>query len=193
MRLQRLTAAVCAALICLTGASPAFAAAGVAADISVKLNGTYTGTNDLGTPTFPFLVTGLNRLTAGTGANKADKLFSDQRTLAASATENLDLAGVLSDPFGVILTFAKVKAIYVHASSANTNSVCVGGHATAAFTGPFSDATDIVCIPPGGTLLVSAPSAGWTVTATTADLLKIANSGGTTGVTYDVVIIGATA
>ena len=44
---------------------------------------------------------------------------------------------------------------------------------------------------PGGTLLLVAPNAaGYAVTAGTGDLLKVANSGGSTGVTYDIVIVG---
>jgi hypothetical protein len=172
---------------------PPAAAAGVAADISAGVNGTYTGTNDLGTPSFRLQTRALNRLTEGTTSNKADKLFSDTRTISASSSENLDMAGTLTDPFGVTLTFATVKAIYVKASSANTNNVCVGGAASNGFLGPFSDATDIACVKPGGVLLITAPATGWTVTATTGDLLKVANSSSGSSVSYDVVIIGTSA
>lgn len=49
--------------------------------------------------------------------------------LAASASENLDLAGGLTDDFGATLTFTAIKEIIIHASSANTNNVLVGGAA----------------------------------------------------------------
>jgi hypothetical protein len=86
-----------------------------------------------------------------------------------------------------------VKAIIVHASAANTNNVIVGGDATTTFFGMFADETDAVVLRPGATLALfcgEADAAGYAVTAATADLLKIANSGGTTGVTYDIIIIG---
>lgn len=178
----------CASLL----AGPAMAA-GVTADLSAQLQGVYTGANDLGTVSFSFNKRGLNRLTEGTAANKADKLFADTRTLSASATENLDLAGTLTDPFGATLTFATVKAIYIQASSSNTNNVCVGGAGSNTFAGPFDDATDKVCVKPGGVLLITAPGTGWTVTASTGDILLVANSGSGTSVTYDVVIIGTSA
>lgn len=177
----------------------AAATAGVNVDVKARVNGTYVGTNDLGTPVFPFDVQTLIQLTAGTGTGKADKVFSDQRTLAASATENLDLAGVLTDPLGGTLTFVHVKAILILADAANTNNVVVGGATTNAFAGPLSAVTDYtpgaylqgtVAIPPGGAALLTHGGAGWTVTAATGDILKILNSGGTTGVTYKVLIIG---
>jgi hypothetical protein len=172
----------------------AFAAtAGVTADVTASVQGSYLGTNDLGSVAFSYNQRALAQLSAGTGTGKADKLFSDTRTIAASSSENLDLAGVLADPIGATITCVKVKFIYVKASAANTNSVLVGGAASNGFLGPFADATDILTIPPGGFILLVHPGAGWTVTASTGDILKVANSGGTTGVDYDVIIGCATA
>jgi len=129
--------------------------------------------------------------TSGSGANQINKVWSDRRTLAASATENLDLAGVLADALGATITFTAIKAILIKAAAGNTNNVVVGGHATAAFIGPVVDATDKISVPPGGLVLLVNPSAaGWPVTATTADLLKIENSAAGTGVTYDVTLLG---
>lgn len=181
------------AMVSLVSPVAAFAAAGVSVDVQARVAGTFKGSNALGTPVFPFDVTRLSQFSPGAASGLADLLFSDERTLSASATENLDLAGSLTSPLGATLTFVKVKAIMIVASSANTNNVQVGGAASNAFTGPFADATDILSIPPGGTLLLVHPTTGWTVTASTGDILKIANSGGTTGVTYKVIIIGATA
>ena len=49
---------------------------------------------------------------------------------------------------------------------------------------------------PGATFAVfagQADSAGYAVTATTADLLHVANSSSGTSVTYDVIVIGTSA
>lgn len=129
-------------------------------------------------------------LTDGTGANQAKNHWHDQRTLAASATENLDLAGVLTDAFGAVITFTKIKAIFVFAAAANTNNVEVGGAAANAF--PFlKDVTDVMPVRPGGIFLFTAPDVnGIAVTPATGDILKITNSGAGTGVTYDILIIG---
>ena len=135
-------------------------------------------------------------LDSGTAAGQADKVFSDTRTLAASGTENLDLAGSLTDALGASLTFAKVKAIYVKAADANTNNVIVGGDATTTFFGMFADETDAIVLRPGACFLLAcgeADATAYAVTAATADLLKITNSAGGTPVSYDIIIIGTSA
>ena len=133
----------------------------------------------------------MNVLSDGTGANQAKQVFTDQRTLAASGSENIDLSGVLVNAFGTVLNFAKIKAIIISAASANTNNVHVGGHASAAFINWVTDAAANIKVKPGGIFVLTAPDAnGFAVTATTGDLLTIANSGSGTGVTYDIVLIG---
>ena len=114
-------------------------------------------------------------------------MFKDTRTLAASGTENLDLAGVLVDAFGATATSAEIIAIYVKAAAGNTNNVVIG-NVTNGFVGPLG-ATGTYTVSPGDFFLATS-RAGWAVTAATADLLKITNSAAGTPVTYDVVIIG---
>lgn len=127
----------------------------------------------------------------GTGADQANELFADIRTLAASATENLDLAGSLANALGVTIVFDKIKALIIKADAANTNDVLVGGAASAQASAFFGDVTDVVKVKPGGTVAFIAPNAtGYDITATSADLLKIANSAAGTSVTYTVIIIG---
>jgi hypothetical protein len=163
--------------------------------VNVAFSALLTSALDFSTPSSQTDISQHYPLTSGTGANQADRIWTDQRTLAASGTENLDLAGTaLTDAFGVAITFVKIKAILIRAASGNTNDVLVGGHATAAFVNWVSDATDVIVVKPGGLFLLVAPSAaGYGVTATTGDLLKITNSAGTTGVTYDVAILGTSA
>jgi hypothetical protein len=128
----------------------------------------------------------------GTGLNQANAVFSDRRTLSASANEDLDLAGVLVSAFGATLTFTKIKAIFVGAAAANTNNVVVGGAAATQFVGPFGAATHTVAVPPGGVFMIATPTlAGWAVAAGSTDFLRIANSAGGTSVTYDILILGA--
>jgi|GEM_PF-951274 len=181
-----------AALILSASAlAPMAAMAGaVRADVTARVSGQYTSTSGLGSATFGMEQAAIASFAPGTGAGKADVLFADRRTLAASATENLDLAGALTDPLGAAATFGHVKAIYVKAALTNTNNVVFGGAASNAFVGPLGGTTPTVTIPPGGFQLFVHPGVGWTVTPATGDLLKLANSGGTTGVQYDVMIIG---
>lgn len=131
---------------------------------------------------------------SGTTDSSMDRLWTDTRTLAASATEDLDLSGALVNKLGDTTVFADVRLICVVASSANTNNVLVGGAAANQFINWVGDATDIVVVKPGGILLLYTPTdPGYEVTAATGDLLKIANSGAGTGVTYDIYIGGTSA
>lgn len=131
---------------------------------------------------------------SGTVANTADVVWSSTRTLNASATEDLDLAGSLTGTLGGTVTFARVKAIMVTAHPANTNNVVIGAASATQFVGPFGAATHTISVQPGGEFSVAAPGAtAWPVTAGTADLLKVANSAAGSAVTYTIIIIGASA
>jgi len=169
--------------------------AGVTASIAVSIKSQLVGVGDLGTPRAPVNLDALLQLTGGTDAtSKANILFADNRTLAASATENLDLAGALADALGATFTAAEVVAIYVRAVAANTNSVVVFGAASNAFNGPLSGTTPklTLTLAPGDFALLTCKN-GWAVTAGTGDLILVANSGAGTPVSYDIVIIGRTA
>ncbi|MEU1141783.1 hypothetical protein ABZ392_33745 [Streptomyces sp. NPDC005885] len=161
----------------------------------VSASGKLTSTLDLGTGEARQSLSRSMQLLSGTGAGKADKLWADRRTLAASATEDLDLAGVLLDAYGAAVTFARIKGLVIAASKDNTNNVIVGAAASAPWI-TLLGATHTLTLRPGAFVAVGtglADATGYAVTATTADLLKIANSGGTTGVTYDIHIIGCSA
>ncbi|MFE2353469.1 hypothetical protein [Streptomyces parvulus] len=150
---------------------------------------------DLGVARAPHSLSRRLELASGTGAGKADKVFSDRRTLAASATEDLDLAGTLVDAFGATITLARVKGIIIAAAAGNTNNVLVG----AASGSPWAtllNSTGVITLRPGAFLAVgtgAADATGYVVTATSADLLKVANSAAGSSVTYDIHIIGASA
>jgi len=165
----------------------------VGTKLAVSLATTQTSALDLLTGRAPLDILKELPLGDGTGANQADRLFTDRRTLAASATENLDLAGVLTDAFGATLTFARIKLVLVTAASANTNNVNVIREGTNGVP-LFLAAADGVPVKPGGGFLWWAPDAtGVAVTAGTGDLLTFTNSGAGTSVTYDVAILGASA
>lgn len=134
-------------------------------------------------------------LAQGTGADQADLLFVNQTTLAAGATLNLDLAGSLTDVFGATITFARIKTFYFSLLTTTTaSSVTIGNHASAAFLGWFSAATDRITVRNGGFFMISAPDAtGYAVTATTADIIKILNNDGSNIATYQIAIAGTSA
>lgn len=126
----------------------------------------------------------------GVGVNQANLLFHDQRTLAASATEDLDLAGALTDVYGQTVSFARIKAVIVVAASGNTNNVNVTRPASNGVP-LFLAASDGIAVLPGGVFLWAAPSAaGVAVTGGTGDLLTLTNSAAGSSVTYDIYILG---
>jgi len=130
-------------------------------------------------------------LATGTGYGKADIAFMDTRTLASNTSENLDLAGSLTDAFGTTITFVKVKAIEIENPEASTTNLTVGAAGSNTFVGPFADATDAIVLKPGDKF-VAISRTGWNVTATTGDILKIANASGAAA-SYNIKLIGASA
>lgn len=178
---------VAAVALPLAAAAPAHAT--LRTTIKAAIAAVYAGSNDFAAPEFNLPYADDIVMRTGTGTNQADKLFADQRTITASSSEDLDLAGVLTDPLGATLTCVKLKAIYIKAAAANTNDVLVGGASATQITGLFSNVNDVIVVKPGGVFLWVAPQAGIAVGASSTDLLKVANSSSGTGVTYDIVLI----
>lgn len=134
--------------------------------------------------------------TNGTGAGQANSAYWATRTLSASTSEQLDLAGTtLQDAFGQNVSMARIKVLAVAADAGNTNNVVVGGGSNAV-AGLFGATTHTAVIRPGGVicwLCGSGDATGYALTGGTADLLQIANSGSGTSVSYTLAVIGATA
>lgn len=133
-------------------------------------------------------------LASGTGANQADRLFADTRTIIASGTDPLDLNGVLIDAVGTTMNLLRAKLLYIAAAAANVNNVIVGGAGANGFVNWVGAAAHTVTVRPGGFFLLYAPDAtAYAVTAATGDIWQIANSAAGSSVTYDVVVIGSSA
>ena len=166
---------------------------GLTTNMGMTASGLYTKTADLETPSADLNWRRGVALDSGTGAGKADLRFTDTRTLTASSTEDLDLAGVLTDAFGVALTFVKIKGLFISAAAANTNNVIVGAAASNAWAALLG-ATHTLTLRPGttfGLMAGAADATTYAVTAGTGDLLKVANSAGGTSVSYDILLIGS--
>ncbi len=140
-------------------------------------------------------------LSSGVAAGSADVLWHDQRTIAPSANDDLDLAGVLAGLLGGTATFVKVKGLVIAALGApgppavpNVNNVVVGAAAANAWTALLG-ATHTIQVRPGAAiaLLPSATDTGYPVVPATGDILRIANGGAGTSVTYDIILIGTSA
>lgn len=121
-------------------------------------------------------------LANGKGSGKAQAHWHDRRTLAESASEDLDLSA-LPGPHGTV-SFTALKVIIVRVATETAGAKISVGPASAT---PFAEVS--ATLGPNGILPVGNPVDGWTVTANTNDLLKVANTG-TGPVTYDIVLIG---
>jgi hypothetical protein len=162
--------------------------------IRAAISATQSGDLDLTDPSAVHALSVLESLADGTTNVQADRIFSDTRTLAASATEDLDFGsgGGLTDAFGTAFSPAEIVCVFIVAAEANTNNVIVGAAAAEPFLGPMGGTTPTETIKPGGFLFWFSP-AGWTVTNNSNDKLKIANSAGSTGVDYSIVVVARSA
>lgn len=164
------------------------------ATLSLALSALVDATIDIGTVQHNIAPFNPNYVFSdGTGADQIKNVFADNRTIAASSNDDLDLAGSLINALGQTLTFTKIRGILVRAASANVNNVVVGGAAANQFATPFGAVAHTVVVRPGGLLaLIANDATGYAVTAGTGDILRVANSGAGSSVVYDIVLIGTT-
>lgn len=161
------------------------------ASLALSLAAQFANSLDVGSASYPVQYSPNYIFTDGTGANQANKIWTDTRTIAASGNDDLDLAGVLTDAFGSVISFTRIKALIVVAAAANVNDVVIGAAAATQVASIFGAVTHTIKVKPGGAFMIVAPDAtGYAVTAATADLLRIANSAGGTGVDYTIAIVG---
>lgn len=159
--------------------------------VDFKLVSTLTGSQDHGTPTFAATLEKVLSLASGTGINQADKLWIDNRTVAAGATDSIDVQAALTDAFGAAFTPAKLKLIVAAASSSNTVNLTIGRPSAGV---PFISATATIPLHIGGFVCIFTPAAaGIAVTATTADLIDIVAAAGSGNQTYDIALVGTSA
>ncbi len=137
-------------------------------------------------------------LAQGTGAGNSKIFYQHTYTLAASASQDVDLAGAVADVFGNTVTFAKVKIIYVELQTTTTaTSIYVGGSSSNGFinwissAGTFATDQPKITVRNGGVFLLACTDAtGYAVTAGTADILKLTNADGANSATVRVAIVG---
>lgn len=173
---------------------------GLNTELRVKLSATQTGSSDFGGPNFSPLVELVAQLASGTTANQADILWVDERTLALSANDDIDLYGTLQSAFGTTLNMAEIVAlVIINKPRASGGTASLGtltvGVGTNPFLGFLTGTTPAIrAIGPGGALFLFNPDASGlgAVTADTADILRIANSSAGAS-TYQIGILARSA
>jgi hypothetical protein len=134
-------------------------------------------------------------LTNGIGAGQADRIWHDERTLAAAAADDLTLSALASSVFGnaVNVALAKVKALLIVCTTADSGTeLTIGNAASHAWVGPFDAGTSRLLIPGDSALFLVNKQSGWSVGAGSTDVLRILNSGSGSA-TYRIVIVGTSA
>lgn len=133
-------------------------------------------------------------LADGTGLDQCDLVYGAKAVaLSGSGTNNLDVAGTLSDFYGATITAVKLKFFYFkNLSTTAGDTITLGNHASAALL-LWGAAAHTKTVGPNGVLYHWEPSlAGVTVTASTGDILKILNDSANAN-TYDIAFGGTSA
>lgn len=126
----------------------------------------------------------------GTGSNLIKFVFRDQRTLAATTNDDLDLYGSLVNAFGSAINMAKLKFFFLENLSTTAADVLhIGAAGAAPVSTIFANTSDIKIVGPGGIELWSNPIDGYAITAASADILRIRNPGANS-ISYNLYLAG---
>lgn len=144
-------------------------------------------------------------LTFGTGENQADQMWHDRREITPStSTDDLDLVGGLTNAFGETVNFVKIKRLIIvnlgeddglgGFIETDGEHLLLGNGGANSFNDLFDgvDASEIK-VGSGDVFVISKKLTGFTVTAGSADILRINHGGGSKDITFDITIIGTTA
>ena len=126
------------------------------------------------------------RHTNGTNIYQMTTIAVDTATLT-NAQQKAVSVGAMTDGFGDVRAFAKVRFMALQAASNNVDAVRLTGGAVDPFGAWMADGTNGVNVAPGGMMMIVAPQAGYTV-GTSTNLL-IVNTG-TNSATYYLYIAG---
>jgi hypothetical protein len=161
----------------------------VSGKISIRLDFLEALAQDLGAKQFNLTKAVLLALDDGSGLNQVSKLYADQFSVAQSVNTDIDLNPGPTGAFAAV-PFTTLKGIIVIADSTNLGNLTIG-NVTNGITSPFGAATHSQIVAPGGFYANVNPSAtGWTVTAGTADLLRIASAATVGTYSGSVILLG---
>lgn len=136
----------------------------------------------------------INAFTFGSGDNEINEIFVDQRTVSlATPTDDLDLAGFLTNVFGDLIAFTTVKAIaIVNLAATSGENLKVGGKSGNGWIAPFGASSSYydTIYAGSGLWIRTAPLSGFTVTSGSSDVLRVSHNGSLGDITYTVIILG---
>lgn len=163
------------------------------ATLNINFQANQSSTNAFGGSFSPIMALSQS-FANGTLANQFDQLYCNQRTIASATNDDIDLNGIITDAFGAILTAVELVGVIILnqqvSGAANTTNLTIGG-GTNPVVGYLGGTTPTVGpIKPGGCFALMNPDSTGiaTITASTADILRVANSSGAS-VTYQIALL----
>jgi hypothetical protein len=146
---------------------------------------------NIGNPSASISLVQNTTFTNGDAANKANLLWYDAETIAASSNTDIDLVGSLTTAYGDTVSFDKIKGVLIRNTS--TDSTCIirvgGAGATAWYD--WTEANDsYVSVKAGGSMMLLAPDANGYDIEAGSDTLRLANVSATAIASYEIAVIG---
>lgn len=160
------------------------------ADLLFRVKGAYSANGDYAAGP-PFEHEFQQRMTNGTTANKADKPFHDDRSLAGSANEDLDLT-TLTDAHGVALGAAEVALIMITCPTTNGAAMRITPGSSNGWTAILGGTSPQIDILPGACFVYAVPPAAALAVSGSDKVLNVANQDGSTG-TYTITVLARSA
>lgn len=128
-------------------------------------------------------------LTEGTAIDQANKVWFDTRSLTTTTPDPIDLSGGVTDAFGNVLSFTKIKLLMIHNKSTTEADIISVGAGSNPIVSLWGATGDIAKVGPGGVLLMYNPSlAGYAVTDNIGEVLNVVSASGS--LTYDILVVG---
>ena len=154
------------------------------ASVQVRLKWLYENVLDIANAKDLGAVSKTVSYTAGEGANALEAFWRDDRSVAITTEDPIDVAGTsIQDAFGNNITMKAIKLLYVE--NTGTSTITLGGNSAEV---PYMAAVnDKIKILPGGFFLwVASDATGIAVTATTGDIISV--TGGSAVSPYRIVV-----
>lgn len=128
----------------------------------------------------------------GTTAGKIDLVSKTTLTIGGTANADTDMRALL-DVLGVAMgTLTEIVAIVFEAAPANAGLVSIKPAASNGWLGLLADATDVLKLQPGATVILYCPGDGRYTVGASTDTINLANAGATAA-TVTLTILGRSA
>lgn len=125
----------------------------------------------------------------GTSANQADAFWADLGvTETGSGSTSYDLDSLSAGPGGATVSFAEIRALFINVTAGECS---LSPNVSNGWTALLADASDILTLQTGARLRLICGGDGEYPVSAMDKVLDIAALG--SGVTYDILIVGATA